>query len=152
MRPGHTEIGHVNRCPELCASEGRAAVFFFASENRMEVLIPAAGAVVAAFIGSAATYLSLRWSKSGQIKSTEADVLWEESTSIRRELREQIQQLKEHLDQTEMEVAQLRKENAELKIEILTLRRENTELKAMTEALRQENVVLRDTQRELAKE
>lgn len=110
------------------------------------VLVPALAAIVTAGGASLVTYFTMRRAKSGQINSSEADVLWEESASIRRELREQIQQLEQHLARNEAEIAALRSENAELKHEVLTLRAENAGLKAQIEKLREENVELRTAQ------
>lgn len=112
----------------------------------MDVLIPAVGAVATAAIAALATYLSMRWAKSGQIKSTEADVLWREAGTIRRDLWEQIQKLEQHIEANEGQIAELRLKNAELKEEVMRLRTENAQLTREVEALREENVALRTRQ------
>lgn len=114
----------------------------------MDVLVPAIGAVSTAAIAALATYLSMRWSKSGQIKSTEADVLWKEAGTIRRDLWEQIQKLEQHIQSNETQIAELRLKNAELKEEVMRLRTENAQLTREVEALREENVGLRAKQQQ----
>lgn len=110
------------------------------------VLAPAMAATLTAAGSSVITYAAMRRGKSGRINTTEADQLWNESTAIRRELREQIAQLERHISANEVDIAKLRAENAELKHEVLTLRTENQSLKVQVEQLRAENVELRSTQ------
>ena len=112
----------------------------------LTVLAPALAAIVTAGGSSVVTYLAMRRGKSGQIKTTEANVLWTEAGAIRRELREQVQQLEAHISQNEVDIAKLRAENAELKHEVLTLRTENAALKVQVDILRAENVELRAKQ------
>lgn len=116
-------------------------------ELDLNFIAPVLAAIVTAGIGGLVTYFSMRRAKSGRINSSEADVLWSESGAIRRELREQIQQLEVHLAKNEAEIAALRAENAELKHEVLTLRSENAGLKVQIEKLREENVELRAGQK-----
>lgn len=104
----------------------------------------ALAAIVTALASSFVTYYAIRRAKSGQIRTTEADVLWTEAGAIRRELREQVQQLELHISANEAEIARLRAENAELKHEVLTLRAENASLNGQIVELRAENVTLRD--------
>jgi len=107
------------------------------------VLFPGLAAIVTALAASGATYLAVRRAKSGRINSSEADVLWEESTAIRRELREQVQQLQHEIAQSNARIGELRTENAELKRELLTLRAENADLLVQVDQLKSENVDLR---------
>lgn len=123
----------------------------------LTVLAPALAAIVTAGLASIGTYVSMRRAKSGQINSTEADQLWVESSAIRRELREQIQQMEMHIvdneariDALRQEILALRAENATLKHEVLTLREENATLKQAIGALKQENVELRAKQQQQA--
>lgn len=121
-------------------------------EVDLGVLAPALAAVVTAGGASLTTYIAVRRAKSGQIRTTEADVLWQESTAIRRELAERVQALQEHISRNEVDIARLRAENAELKHEVLTLRTENAALKVQVDQLRAENVELRAVQNGQAKE
>ena|SRR6185295_3796593 len=120
-------------------------------EVDLNLIAPLLAAIVTAGGASLVTYLTMRRAKSGRINSSEADVLWQESTSIRRELREQIQQLELHISQNEVEIAKLRAENAELKHEVLTLRTENASLKLQVDELKAENVELRTRQQQQEK-
>lgn len=105
---------------------------------------PVLAAFITAALSSFVTYQAMKRAKSGQINTTEADQLWRESTSIRRELREQVQNLEDHIKSNEIEIAALRSENAALKYEVLTLRQENADLKVRVDALKVENIELRD--------
>jgi hypothetical protein len=56
---------------------------------------PAAGEnltfpIVAAVFAAAATYLGVRWRLSGRIGRSEASDLWDESTKMRQELRDEV--------------------------------------------------------------
>lgn len=114
----------------------------------LNLVAPALAAIVTAGAASVVTYFTVRRSKSGRINSSEADVLWEESTSIRRELREQVQQLERHISLNEVEIQKLRTENAELKHEVLVLRQENAALTVQVEKLKAENRELREITQE----
>lgn len=99
------------------------------------VLFPFAAAVITVVVASGVTYATMLRAKSGRIKSTEADDLWEESSNIRRFLREEVSGLK-------TELVEMREENALLRQEVLTLRTENSELKTEVLKYRQENAAL----------
>lgn len=107
---------------------------------------PVLAATLTAGISAIVTYAAMRRSKSGRINSSEADVLWTESSAIRRELREQVQALEKHIQANEVEIAGLRSENAALKHEVLMLRQENAALKIQVDHLRVENINLRAAQ------
>ena len=107
---------------------------------------PMVAAALTAGASAIVTYAAMRRSKSGRINSSEADVLWTESTALRRELREQVQALEKHIQSNEVEIAGLRSENAALKHEVLMLRQENAALKIQVDAVKVENVDLRATQ------
>lgn len=111
-----------------------------------EVLLPMMAAMITAAVSAIATYGAVRRAKSGAIKTTEADVLWTEAGKIRRELAERVQELEQHIERNDSEIAALRTENAGLKHEVLTLRSENAALKVQVEELRAENVELRKEQ------
>ena len=112
----------------------------------LAVLAPALAAIVTAGAASIVTYFSVRRAKSGQIRTSEADVLWDESRDIRRHLAEQVQRLETQLSKQEVDIAKLRAENAGLKHEVLTLRQENQGLTVQVESLRTENIELRAAQ------
>ncbi len=113
---------------------------------------PVLAAIVTAAGASVVTYLTMRRAKSGRINSSEADILWEESTAIRRELRDQVGQLENHIGRNEAEISHLRVENADLKHEVLKLRSENAGLTLQIEGLKAENVDLRRKQESLTPE
>lgn len=78
-------------------------------------------AVIAALAGALVTWLVAARRFSGKIATTEAKDLWEEARSIRGWAYEEINSLRERLDEAEGAYEKCRKENKELRIRITTL-------------------------------
>jgi len=106
-------------------------------------LYPVLGAAVTAMLASLVTYASMRFGKSGHIRTTEAEDLWREAKVIRQALAERAEALEKQMRDTTAEVTVLRQQNAELKYEVLTLRQENAALEVEVGKLRIENAALR---------
>lgn len=71
-------------------------------------LLPGLAALIGTLAGVAATYLLGQRKSSGRIRTSEAEVLWEASESIRHDLTEDVKALR-------LEVASLKTELAELR-------------------------------------
>src|SRR5574337_760032 len=84
--------------------------------------IPAILALVGVVAAPTLSYIAARRKSSGDPSTSEADLLWDESTKIRSELRED-------LKSTKIELESLRKENQDLKFQIYILQIENDSLK-----------------------
>ena|SRR5690348_4274279 len=84
---------------------------------------------VLGLLGTALTVLGTiavsRRQRSGRISTTEAAVLWEESSSIRQELRQELADERKARQVLEKEVALLRERTGEQEAEIKALRLEN---------------------------
>lgn len=78
------------------------------------------GATLAALTG-AFGYLSIRWTKSGGIRTSEANTLWEESRMIRRELRDELAKVQLALAACEEESARRGGEITTLQARVLIL-------------------------------
>lgn len=71
--------------------------------------------VIGAVVTAVAGYMVAHLRNSGKIATSEASDLWKEGQSIRRELREEVAELREHVTRLESENATLREEVAFLK-------------------------------------
>jgi hypothetical protein len=63
-------------------------------------------------------FIGVRWAKSGQIKTTEAEVLWHESTAMRQALTDRITVLVGEIDRHMAENARLTQENDDLRAQL----------------------------------
>lgn len=70
--------------------------------------LPGLAALIGTLAGVAATYLIAARSKSGRIRTSEAEVLWEASESIRRDLTAEVAALRAEVAVLKAELAQLR--------------------------------------------
>lgn len=75
-----------------------------------EVYISLLGVIVA----SGGTYLIARRKASGRVDTTEAAVLWKQSQAMRKELRDEVVDLKEQLREARAEIVELRNRVKEL--------------------------------------
>lgn len=71
-------------------------------------LLPALAALIGTLAGVAATYLVASRRSSGRIRTSEAEVLWEASESIRRDLTAEVAVLRAEVATLKTELAQLR--------------------------------------------
>lgn len=93
-------------------------------------------AVAAALLSPAFALWIVKIKSSGRINTTEASDLWQESKSIREELRDEVAEL-------QREIGQLRIENQTMEAEINELKMENLILKNEIRILTLENGSLR---------
>lgn len=87
------------------------------------------GAVAAAVTGIVAWLVSRRVN-SGQVDTSDAAVLWQESASIRKDLRDEVVRLTARLDAVEQAEASCRDKNAALQIQIDTLTQHVADLRS----------------------
>ena len=92
--------------------------------------LPGLAAAVGTAAGGAATYIAARRKTSGRIRTSEADVLWEASESIRHDLTaalkvqgEELATVKAALASVSADLVTLRAENIVLRGELADLRR-----------------------------
>lgn len=92
--------------------------------------LPGIAAAIGTAAGGAATYVAARRKSSGRIRTSEADVLWEASESIRHDLTaalkaqgEELATVKAALATVSADLITLRGENIVLRGEIAELRR-----------------------------
>jgi len=94
------------------------------------------GPIIAAVLAPLLAFYFARRAHSGELRSTEAGQLWEESRSVRGELRHDV-------DELQARVASLLDSNEELRVRIVQLEHEQAALKRANEKLTAENVRLR---------
>lgn len=82
-----------------------------------------AALVLAALVAPLVTYLVAKRQRSGKIVTTEAAQLWNESTAMRRELRETVGRLEERVRELERERAICYERIEVLEAELANLRR-----------------------------
>lgn len=71
-------------------------------------LLPGLAALIGTLAGVAATYLVASRKSSGRIRTSEAEVLWEASESIRHDLTAEVAQLRGEVAALKSEIGQLR--------------------------------------------
>lgn len=71
-------------------------------------LLPGLAALIGTLAGVAATYLVASRKASGRIRTSEAEVLWEASESIRHDLTAEVAVLRAEVASLKAEIAQLR--------------------------------------------
>lgn len=94
------------------------------------------GPLLAAILAPLAAYYFARHSRTREMKFTEASQLWEESRSIRKELRDDVEEL-------QGQVKNLLELNESLRVRVVQLEHELTALQAANERLKDENSRLR---------
>lgn len=83
----------------------------------LTVIIP----VIVAFIASGSTYLAIRYKSSGKIATSEAAVLWAESQAMRKELRDEVVELRKQISLAQEYIAKLQEERTIDKAKIAEL-------------------------------